>query len=585
MAFLGTTIAFLFDYLCYELTLSRYMPTLFRVIVATLCVVLNSSLSISQTPTDFRNQVITLKRMIELNHYSPRPVNDSFSEQLFDNIFRKLDPDTLYFGSSTKNSLQDYRLKLDDELNGNGWKFLELLRGAFKRDLLRADSLYAVKETSGRKKEITGERREIKKILQHPGGFDNYVASVYCDAISNSFDPHTEYMPLQEKQSFETALGTEGYYFGLSVRENDNGDLEIDRLAPGSPAWKCGDLNKGDVLVKLAWEGKEPIDLAGADPAELSELLGSANNLRMDLTVRKANGIEKTASLTKEKMKNEENSIQSVVLKEPGKIGYIYLPDFYTSMGGASGSCANDVAREIIKLKKENITALVLDVRFNGGGSLAEALDMAGIFINEGPLSMIREKTGKPATLKDMNRGTIYDGPMAILVNAQSASASELLAAVLQDYNRAVVIGSRTFGKGTAQIIMPVDTSSSPNKENPPYGFVKITTSKFYRIKGTTTQHAGVVPDITLPDLFDSINYHEDALPAALPSDTIAKNNYYKPLASLPLADLSAKSKARVANSIQFQKVKDGSFEYEEDIYIKEAAAVLNDLVNTQPTK
>lgn len=563
------------------------MPT--RLLIGGMLAMLPALSLFAQEKDDFRGQILTLERIIQKNHYSPRNIDDGFSQIVFDNLIRKLDPDTLYFSPHAMLGLQPFRSQIDDELNGNGWVFLPKLIGLYSTSLQQTDSALSATasqtRTAVQKRELNARRRSIKKILNNPSGLNQYVVSSYCDAIANAFDPHSEYMPLREKQSFESALGTEGYYFGLSVRENDNGDLEIDRLAAGSPAWKCGDLNKGDILVKVAWEGKEAIDLSGADEYEFSELLSAANDMKMHLTVRKANGVEKTASLTKERMKNEENTITSAVFDDSVKTGYIYLPDFYTSMGGASGSCANDVAREIIKLKKQNIRALVLDLRFNGGGSLTEALDMAGIFINDGPLSMLRDRAGKAVTLKDMNRGTIYDGPMAVLVNAQSASASELLAAVLQDYHRAVIIGSPTFGKGTAQIIIPVDTASAPNRENPPYGFVKLTTSKFYRVNGTTTQHAGVVPDILLPDLFDDIDYHEHAYPTALTADTIAKNNYYKPLAALPVETLAMQSRTRVRANPQFANAKRSFLEAGEDIYIKEAAAILNDLIKTQPNK
>jgi carboxyl-terminal processing protease len=191
---------------------------------------------------------------------------------------------------------------------------------------------------------------------------------------------------------------------------------------------------------------------------------------------------------------------------------------------------------------------------------------------------MIREKSGKVVSLKDMNRGTIYDGPMTLLVNSQSASASELLGAVLQDYNRAVVIGSTSFGKGTAQVIFPLDTSDLPlASRNTEYGFVKITTSKFYRVNGMTTQHIGVVPDVILPDIFDGMNYHEAALPTALPSDTIKKNSYYKPLPALPLTSIAEKSRARISSDKQFELIRKYSRMIKDTVKILE-----EDLENTQ---
>ncbi|MBA4167361.1 MAG: hypothetical protein H0X41_07460, partial [Chitinophagaceae bacterium] len=314
-------------------------------------------------------------------------------------------------------------------------------------------------------------------------------------------------------------------------------------------------LNKGDVLVKMGWEGSDAVSIEGSGPEEISELLDQSNSTHLNLTVRKANGTEKTVSLNKEKIKNEENAVKGFILKGENRIGYIYLPDFYTAYNGSTGSCANDVAKEIVKLKKENIEGLILDLRFNGGGSLQEALDMAGIFIDDGPLCIIRGKNGKPVTLKDANKGTIYDGPMTLLVNSQSASASELLSAVMQDYNRAVILGCTTYGKGTAQVIMPVDTTGSTNNVQE-FGYVKVTTSKFYRVNGKTTQNTGVVPDIVFPDLFDGLHYHESASASALLADTVKRNGYYKPLPALPLSGLAAKSKLRIAGNKDFQSIR-----------------------------
>ena len=505
----------------------------FRQLSLFITVIALPALLTAQTSETIRKQVLTLNRTIQLNHYNPRPVDDAFSAQLYDRFMALIDEHQEYFTSSDLKTLSAYRLTLDDELNGNGWEFLDKLMPLY------------VAALQG-------------KTLNDPSGYENYVASVYCDVIANLFDPHTEYMPLEEKQDFETSLGKEGYFFGFTLEENDNGDTEIGRLVPGSPAWKCGDLNKGDVVTSIGWEGKEAVDVSGLPASEIAELMESADTAKLHLTVKKQDGIQKTISLTRAKLDNVENNVRGFVLKGNISVGYIYLPDFYTAYETGYGSCANDVAKEIVKLKKENIAGLILDIRYNGGGSLQEALDMAGIFIDAGPLVMMKEKTGKIISLKDPNRGTIYDGPMTVLVNGQSASASELLGAVLQDYHRAVIVGSTTFGKGSAQVILPVDTNTATplSSRSTEYGFVKVTTSKFYRLTGGTTQHAGVTPDIILPDIFDGLNYHESALPSALPADVIKKNSYYTPLSSLPLASLANKSKSRVDADKNFELIR-----------------------------
>lgn len=572
----------------------------------------------------FQNQVITLKRVIEREHYAPRPVNDAFSAELFDHFMERPDPYKLYLTADDAKLLGSYRTQLDEELNGRQWSFLDKALPLYRERLKKADTLinallqkpldlnvpdkiafgadslkFAASEQQwkqkwqrwlkfrtleylagicdaknadaktclafepqAREKTKAAELRAIKKLLQHPAGYEAYIVSIFNESMANLFDPHTSFMPPAEKEAFETGLGTEGLYFGLSVIENEKGEIELAQLMPGSPAWRCGELNQGDVIVQLAWEGKEAISTEGATAEEVSGILDLDNRAKLNITVRKTDGMLKTVALVKEKISNEDNMVKGFLLKGEKKIGYIYLPGFYTSFeGDGTSSCANDVAKEIVKLKKENIQALILDVRYNGGGSMQEALDMAGIFIEDGPLALIKDKTGKTITLRDMNRGTIYDGPLLLMVNGQSASASELLAAVLQDYNRAVVAGGNTFGKGSAQVILPLDTNrlgnfASRSATPPEHGFVKLTIQKFYRVNGSTTQHKGVQPDIELPEIFDGLDYSESSFKTALPADTTARNKYYKPLPPLPLAALKQKSTARVAANSMFEKLR-----------------------------
>jgi carboxyl-terminal processing protease len=501
--------------------------------------------SCAYSQADFKSRLITLKRTIELNHYSPRPVNDSFSVALFNRFVKHLNShiDSVELSDAQQKRLSTYQLQLDDELNGRGWQFLDTITEYYRSALIKAD------KGSG------ATHRSIRRALDYPRGYKEYVANIYAEVIANCFDPHTEFMPKEEKEAFESELSTQGYYFGFALEKNDSNQVQIARVMPGSPAWKSGDLNTGDVIVSIGWEGKTPLMMNETRPEEVSQMLAIPGNQKLALTVRKANGIHKTTFLTKEKMDNEDNNVRGFVLKGTKTIGYIYLPDFYTRQQGSGGSSANDVAKAIIKLKKDNIEGLILDVRYNGGGSLLEAIDMAGIFLDYGPVGMLREKSGNTITLKDANRGTIYNGPLAVMINGQSASASEFIAAVLQNYNRAVVVGSNTFGKGSAQQIFQVDTTGLPGN-NTDNGFVKITTGKFYRVDGTTTQYAGVKPDIVLPDIFDALNYHEAAMPFALPADSIAPNSMYKPMASLPVQLLSQKSAARVTASQHFAAVK-----------------------------
>jgi carboxyl-terminal processing protease len=583
-----------------------------------------------QTFPHFQQQAILLKRVIELNHYSPRPVDDLFSAQVFDRMIERLDDDQLYFTKNDIRQLSVYREQIDDELQGRGWHFLDTLTSIYRKKLLIADStiigilqkpfdysikenisfladslhfalseieyqykwyqwlkyetlvktydlltlnqnnqnlldkkLFANAEADARKKIKSTELRKIHRVLESPGGFDNYLATLFCEIISSNFDPHTEFFSPSEKDQFLTDLNSDGLYYGFSISEDDKGDLEIANLMPGGPAWKTGELNKGDEILQLAFDNNPPVDLAGASSEEALAMLDKAGNVPLQLTVRKTSGLVKTVSLIKERVRNDDNVVKSFILKADKKIGYISLPGFYTDAEGEStASCANDVAKAIVNLKKENIDGLMLDLRNNGGGSLREALDMAGIFIDVGPLSMYKERAGKLVTLKDLNQGTIYDGPLLLLVNGQSASASELLAAVLQDYHRAIIAGSLTYGKGTAQSILALDTSvqesakaARPDQKSG-FGYVKVTIGKFYRISGKTTQQVGVISDVHLPDILDDLKFRELTEPFSLLPDTVKKNAYYKPLPPLPSSTLAERSEERLRNNKSFDAIR-----------------------------
>jgi carboxyl-terminal processing protease len=404
------------------------------------------------------------------------------------------------------------------------------------------------------------ESRKIKRILDHPEGFEKYVASKFLLAITQSFDPHSSYMTLTQTQNFQAQLSSETLSFGIDLSENEEGEIEIDRLVPGGSAWKTNELHKGDKILKLKWENQPEIDLTGAEAEEVEDILQQTNQGKLDIWVRKANGSQKQVQLAKTKVREDENIVKSFIINSKPKVGYISLPGFYDEWEGSEGSgCATDVAREILKMKKEGIQGIILDLRNNGGGSLLEGINLAGIFINEGPLVVSLKKNEKPTVLKDLNRGTVYDGPLVVMTNGQSASASEILAAALQDYHRALIVGSQTFGKSTGQRIIPLNSESSsilPNSSASQQSFAKITTLKLYRVTGKTAQLQGVTPDIKLPNMFDLLEYGESDMLNALPSDSIQKKVYYTPLPTPPIAELRQKNETRLQTNPYFQQIK-----------------------------
>jgi carboxyl-terminal processing protease len=574
-----------------------------------------------------QQKAIILKTLMERKHYSPRPIDDSFSVAVFRSLLNTADPRWLIFTAADYQQLLPFSTRIDDEMQGKSWGFCDLFSELYKKALARADSVvnkllqkpfdYSVADTIRSLKRKPGvfnfpadvtaltkkwtrylkyeildnvydalsedsaqmitlkeglvkleqgirekvkntELKAFKNIADNPAGYPALVNEWYLNAIAGCFDPHSSYFSPQGKEEFQAELSTQAYFFGITFNKNENGVVVVDKLSPGGAAWKSGEVHQGDELVSLQWEGKKVQDMTGASMEEVVELLDQSIHDKLFFRFKKTDGTMSDVALRKEKEENEENIVKGFVLKGEKKIGYILLPGFYTEWENETGSsCANDVAKEIIKLKKENIDGLILDVRYNGGGSVGEALEMAGIFIDEGPLAAEKEKSGKLITLKDPNRGTIYDGPMVLMVNGQSASASELLAASLQDYNRAVIVGSNTYGKATGQAMFPMDTITSKGVTGDTKGdAVKITIGKLYRVTGRTTQLHGVTPDVLIPDAFDAIENGERFEEYALAGDTAKRNNYYKPLPYLPVSELVTRSAARINNNPYFELIK-----------------------------
>ncbi|HEY8400130.1 MAG TPA: carboxy terminal-processing peptidase [Cytophagaceae bacterium] len=589
-----------------------------------LIIIFPLAIALSSKGQSIRDEANTIAKVLSKTHYQPRELNDQLSEELYKNFLNYLDPKNLYFTDKEVKQLSIYKHQLDDELKGAFWAFLPQATILFKQRLIATDKVidellakplnysstdvltlsktdsfkfasdeashkskwnkwlrYKIllklvsagdssisdaellkKEPEIREKIRSIEKRKIKKLLEHPNGFENYVASIYFNALLHCYDPHSNYFSKADMENFKSQLSPEAYSFGMEVEETEEGDIKIVRLYPGGPAWKSNELHKGDLLLQLKWEGKEAIELTGAELAEVQRILSESIIGKMEFTVKKTDGTVKTVTLIKEKIQADENIVRSFILKGSKKIGYISLPGFYTEWENASGlGCSNDVAKEIVKLKQEGIEGLILDIRYNGGGSLQEGLNLAGIFINEGPLFMLQSKDKKPYAMKDPNRGTIYDGPLVVMVNGQSASASEVLASTLQDYNRALIVGSPTYGKATGQIILPVDTTvniNSPNfsASNSRYGYLTVTIHKLYRITGKSAQIKGVTPDVYLPDIYETIDYRESIYPTALPYDSVVKKIYYTPLAKLPVDPISVNSKTRINNQEEFTAIQ-----------------------------
>lgn len=370
----------------------------------------------------------------------------------------------------------------------------------------------------------------------------------FAKAMAHAFDPHSDYFTASDEASFKSSLSAQTLSFGFEIGENEVGELSIDEIIPGGAAWNSKKINEGDVLISVQTAGQLH-DLSALTYEEVDNLLTSPDLQQASFTLRKADGSLVTLTLHKSKIEQSENTINSFILNGTKRIGYISLPAFYTNWDESlAAGCASDVAKELIKLKKEKIDALIIDLRYNGGGSLKEALDLAGIFINIGPLTLINSRQGGIESLKDANKGTIYDGPLAIMVNGFSASASEIFSATLQDYNRALIIGTPTFGKATGQRLISILEGKSA---------LKVTCEKLYRLDGHSYQGQGVQPHITLPDITSVIPVREKNYRTTLPPDSIIKKTYYTPFPAFPVKLLQVGSQSRMQQSAAFAAMRE----------------------------
>jgi carboxyl-terminal processing protease len=418
---------------------------------------------------------------------------------------------------------------------------------------------FAKLEIEAREKVKRRELLYINNLMASPAAFLNNLQDQYLNTIAWCYDPHTNYMSLKAKKEFDTELSGTVYSAGIDLVEDEKGEKAISYLQPGGSAWRSGQLHKGDIITAVKAGGKEK-NVSEISETELRSYLNGNSETDVAITVRTSAGEVKTATLHKEKVTNDEGIVKSYVLHGKQNIGYINLPGFYSREDEITNEddikddgCANDVSKEIVKLKKDTIGGLILDLRFNGGGSMWEAMQLAGIFIDIGPVASEKGRDGKVHFLKDPNRGTIYDGPLLVLINGASASASEFVSAVLQDYNRAIIVGGTTYGKGTAQQVLPLDTIR-PDAAKKYEDFVKVTRNKFYRVNGSTTQWKGVIPDIMLPDLYADDEYKEKSNASALQPDN-SKTGMYQPLSALPVATLAAKSKQRSNANTYFKNI------------------------------
>lgn len=394
----------------------------------------------------------------------------------------------------------------------------------------------------------------LKKRLTQDEQFNLYV-----NTITGSMDPHTNYLPPLEKRAFDEEMSNRFYGIGAQLREEDAGGVKVISVVPGSPAWKSGQISVNDLIVKVAQGAGEPVDITGLGVDDAVKLIRGNKGTEVRLTLKRPDGTLKVVSLLRDEIVQDEAFARSVVLNSgTKKVGYIYLPEFYADFERANGSrCAADVAAEVIKLKAENVDGIVLDLRSNGGGSLYEVVQMVGLFIKKGPVVQVKDRDGKPSILPVEADKQLYDGPLAVMVNELSASASEIFAAAIQDYKRGIIVGSTsTFGKGTVQKNLPLGKPVDMFSGRTEFGALKLTFEKFYRINGGSTQLKGVASDIVLPDLFEYQKFREKDYTSALQWDQIQKLDYSTWDGDGEMDAVKQSSQARIQKSNAFNAIR-----------------------------
>ncbi|HXS37936.1 MAG TPA: carboxy terminal-processing peptidase [Flavipsychrobacter sp.] len=589
----------------------------------------------------------TVMKAIKEGHYSPRDINDSFSDRVYHKILDELDYEKKFFTKQDIAQLSKYEFQIDDEINSGSIEFYDKLNGLFTKRLDDAENYYKEAlqtpfnfnendsiQLNGDKIDYAADDNDLKtrwreymkyrvlakyvdlKKAQDSKKSDGKTAStekpktdaeleaqaredirknqeyyfkrlhkikesdrfaIFINAITNSEDPHTDYFPPKDQERFDETMSGTFFGIGAQLRE-DAGKIKIEQIITGSPCWKQGELKAGDEIMKVAQGPAEPVDVQGYDIDDVVQLIRGKKGTEVRLTVKQVSGSTKVIPIIRGAVMLDAVFAKSAIISsKSGPIGYIYLPEFYSDFQHINGRrCSEDVAKEVIKLKAAGVKGIILDLRNNGGGSLSDVVDMAGIFVGPGPVVQVKSSDAAPMTLRD-DKSELYDGPMAVMVNQNSASASEIMAAALQDYKRAVIVGTTTYGKGTVQKVIPLDefvdpitrmrmqsgsTASSGDGSTTAansLGALKITVQKFYRINGGSTQLKGVTPDIYLPDAYQYVDEGERHDKAALKWDEIAPANY-KPVSNpVNVAELAGLSNSRVAPNPTFQLVTESA--------------------------
>ena len=464
-----------------------------------------------------------------------------------------LDYKKIAYASSEKELLNFWRKQLKLQTIDRIQEQENLDEEKFKKDKSYKKRSFSVLEKKARAEVMTSMENLYIRIdeLEHRDWFSTFLNSIVA-----AFGPHTTYMPPNIKESFDQDMS--GKLEGIGARLQKKGIYtHIVELVSGGPAWKQGELEEGDIILKVAQENKEPLDIVGMRLDDAIKFIKGPKDTKVLLTVKKKiDGTTQVITITRDIVQLDETFVKSSVVEKDGKkYGVIDLPKFYISFDDRNfRDSAKDMEKEIERLKEENVEGLLIDLRNNGGGSLDTAIKIAGLFVDKGPVVQIKYRNEAPVVREDIDTKIQWTGSLVLLVNELSASASEIFAAAMQDYNRAVILGgNQTYGKGTVQNILPI------NKFYPNYdqdlGYLKMTIQKFYRINGGSTQVEGVYSDIAMPTRFSYMKYGERDLEGALPWDKVPQASYTEVNSYSNFSDVVTTSIERINKDPKFQLI------------------------------
>jgi carboxyl-terminal processing protease len=464
-----------------------------------------------------------------------------------------LDYKKIAYASSEKELLNFWRKQLKLQTIDRIQEQENLDEEKFKKDKSYKKRSFSVLEKKARAEVMTSMENLYIRIdeLEHRDWFSTFLNSIVA-----AFGPHTTYMPPNIKESFDQDMS--GKLEGIGARLQKKGIYtHIVELVSGGPAWKQGELEEGDIILKVAQENKEPLDIVGMRLDDAIKFIKGPKDTKVLLTVKKKiDGTTQVITITRDIVQLDETFVKSSVVEKDGKkYGVIDLPKFYINFDDRNfRDSAKDMEKEIERLKEENVEGLLIDLRNNGGGSLDTAIKIAGLFVDKGPVVQIKYRNEAPVVREDIDPKIQWTGSLVLLVNELSASASEIFAAAMQDYNRAVILGgNQTYGKGTVQNILPI------NKFYPNYdqdlGYLKMTIQKFYRINGGSTQVEGVYSDIAMPTRFSYMKYGERDLEGALPWDKVPQASYTQVNSYSNFSDVVTTSIERINKDPKFQLI------------------------------